>query len=219
MPTKRRYRRKRPYRRRAKGKKPLYKARAPLALRSWGTYRYFEQLASTATSGAMSTYVFSANGMYDPDITSTGHQPRGFDQLMALYDHYIVTKARISIHASNAGADAVLFGITPVDVATPRSVVNDYLEDRKSKFIVLSPVASGTCNKTITYSMDVGKFLGRNPFNEDDLKGTSSANPADGVYFHIWVTNLYGISNMSVGWTPIVDYTACLIEPVQPGQS
>lgn len=40
--------------------------------------------------------VFYANGLYDPDITGTGHQPQGYDQWGDLYRTATVLKSKIS---------------------------------------------------------------------------------------------------------------------------
>jgi len=45
---------------------------------------------------ALGTYTFSANGLYDVDISGTGHQPLGFDQLMAMYNRYTVIVSDIT---------------------------------------------------------------------------------------------------------------------------
>lgn len=212
------------YRRRFKKKKharrprrrAAYKAKAPLALRSWGSFRYSSQLTAQVTLGTLYTHVFSANGMYDPDITLTGHQPRGFDQMMTLYDHYVVTASTLKITAINQGTEGVIVGITPVDVTTARSSLLEYLEDRKSKWMTLGAASGGVSNKTLTYMINIGSFLGRKPFAEDDLKGSASANPLDGVFFHVWIANLYGVADTNVAFAPLLDYKACCIEPKQP---
>jgi len=77
---------------------------------SWGlglpqsmmvTHKYCHLYPASASAGSYGTYHFRCNGLYDPDYTSTGHQPYLFDQLSGLYDHYMVKSARIKITAAN----------------------------------------------------------------------------------------------------------------------
>lgn len=42
-------------------------------------------------------HVFRANQLYDPDFTGTGHQPRFFDQLAAIYRVYRVMGSKIRV--------------------------------------------------------------------------------------------------------------------------
>ena len=42
------------------------------------------------TSGLCGVRIFSLSSLFDPDVTGTGHQPVGYDQIMALYEEYIV---------------------------------------------------------------------------------------------------------------------------------
>lgn len=53
---------------------------------------YCDRLAipSTITTDISSCYQFRLNSIYDPDLTSTGHQPLGRDQLALLYNRYRV---------------------------------------------------------------------------------------------------------------------------------
>lgn len=94
--------------------------------------RYFERGFSIdpAIGGLASTHVFSANGLFDTDITGVGHQPSGFDQLMTFYDHYTVTHAKITVTAQNSDATlSQLFGIyvqdNTVTVTDPRVIIEN----------------------------------------------------------------------------------------------
>jgi hypothetical protein len=55
--------------------------------------RYASDVSLDPAAAAAASYVFCANGLYDPDTTGTGHQPYGFDQAMAIYSRYRVRKS------------------------------------------------------------------------------------------------------------------------------
>lgn len=95
--------------------KGLLKSSTPMARELFTTLRYVESvvLQSNVISGlSNSAYVFSLNGLFDPNITGTGHQPRGYDQITPFYKAYTVFGVSIRIRSAasnlNVNADAVL---------------------------------------------------------------------------------------------------------------
>ena len=62
------------------------------------TLRYAEFFTITCTSGALARYEFVANGLYDINFTGTGHQPYGFDQLIAMYSYACVHGCKADLH-------------------------------------------------------------------------------------------------------------------------
>ena len=58
--------------------------------------RYVQELEIvTPTSGLSNSVPFVANGAYDPYYPIGGHQPKGFDQWMAVYSHFNVLGSKI----------------------------------------------------------------------------------------------------------------------------
>ena len=78
------------------------------------TLRYQETLSLSSSSGALFGYVYNLNGLYDPNHTGTGHQPLYFDQLMTIYNHYIVIGAKITVKFTAYPASI------PVNVCLPQ---------------------------------------------------------------------------------------------------
>lgn len=58
------------------------------------TLYYTENLVINSFAGTYSLMEMSVNGLFDPNITHIGHQPRGFDQYMSFFDHYIVLESK-----------------------------------------------------------------------------------------------------------------------------
>ena len=95
--------------------KGLLKSSTPMARELFTTLRYVESivLGNEVVSGlSKAPYIFTLNGLYDPNITGTGHQPRGYDQITPFYKAYTVLGVSIRIRSSasnlNVNADAVL---------------------------------------------------------------------------------------------------------------
>lgn len=174
-----------------------------------------------AAGGIPGVYVFSANGMYDPNISGVGSQPRGFDQLMALYDHFVVTKAKIVATWGNNSVLPVLFGITLRDTSSPSVGTNDYMESDYTKYTVGTYVDAGGEAKMLSYTCNPNKFLGRRgSLSDPDLKGSTAANPVEQAYFHVWLGAIDQIGDLpSVPLNVRIEYECALIEPKMPGSS
>lgn len=195
--------------------------RTPVPTRMNVKLTYCQQNTLTPPgAGGCDINVFSANGLYDPDISGVGHQPRGFDQLMALYDHYVVYRAVCTVQyvptASTEGA--VNFIRLKDQTGEDQDIINN-IECSYSKYKVykqgcgIVPVISLTAN--------VGKFLGRsNILSDPQLKGDTSNNPDEQCYFHVGTC---GADNATAGVAhdilTTIQYYAYLIEPKNPSQS
>lgn len=58
---------------------------------------YEDDVVITASAVVPTSYAFKANGIYDPNVTGTGHQPYLRDQMALFYKHYFVNKAKIFV--------------------------------------------------------------------------------------------------------------------------
>jgi hypothetical protein len=70
--------------------------------------RYHDSVPINAANGTVAGHVFRANSPYDPDYTASGHQPRYFDQIMPLYDHYQVLGSKITVKFINNSNDHIV---------------------------------------------------------------------------------------------------------------
>lgn len=221
-PTKRRYKR--------AGGLVRYRRQPMLGKKVRTSLKYTEvvNLAHGAVNGLPGVYVFSANGMYDPNNSGLGHQPRGFDQLNAMYDHYTVLGATITVRFTNqstSGRDYCFIHTRDRD-----STVSDYrdiFEDRES-VISYKPVlrlstadeAGEAMSTSLTHSTNISKFLGRSSIMSDpQCKGSGGANPTEQVYFHVGIVNPLDASVGSVDAVVTIEYDAVFHEPKLPGLS
>lgn len=174
--------------------KPTAVARAQF-LKQKLTYSEAIQLDPGLAAGA--AYVFAANGLYDPNITGTGHQPAGFDQLMALYGEYVVTASWIKIVAVNTDPNGQqIVGVAFLDNATTSTDVRQYIEQGNSKWSVIDVYKSGS-PLTLTHQVNIRNVSTQDIFNEDNFAGTASRNPSDTHFWHIFVAPVDLTSNTS----------------------
>lgn len=182
--------------------------------------KYNETLQlNPGAAGAIATYVFSANGMYDPNVTSTGHQPRGFDQLMALYNQYTVIGSKINVTFIKGGSQATsdVVGVCLRKTSTVDTSLAGYLEDRNVRYSALS---SNSTYRVVKKAFSTKKFLGvSHPLSEDTVKADASNNPTLQGFFHLFAGPTYSVDSEAIDVNVCIEFTAILTEPIQPTQS
>ncbi len=181
--------------------------------------RYFFK-ADMDISTVLRQHNIRANGLFDPDQTGTGHQPRGFDQWSNFYDNYVVTSSRITIHGFSVdNSHPWLLAVRAVKgTGTADSDDADIVEMPGSSFSLKS--AYRDSHKRITSSVNVAKFYNRvNIADDTDLIGTFGTDPSEELYFTILAdgvgTNASGTIRV-VGW---IDYSVMLLNPKKVSSS
>jgi hypothetical protein len=182
------------------------------------TLRYSERVNIDAAAGLSQSYVFSANGIYDPNITGTGHQPLGFDQWMLFYNHYTVSDSRISVQFTNInGATSLEDKMVGVQLKASSTVdtndVNTIIEQGSTKMSLLHRTTDGGSAK-INYSFNARSFFGVPTITDDIYRGTTSANPAEQAYYHLLVESTDTSTNPNeIIALVVIEYRALLTEP------
>lgn len=215
MPYRKKYHKKRPRRRKKISKVMPFKGPLLKTLRS--TLTYSDVLTKTSSGAFTSSQITSLNGLYDPDITNIGHQPRGFDQLMSLYDHYVVIGVRVEITAQNlSSTEPAILIVNVRDNSTSTGNVLDQMENPVRYVRQLGINSSGTSQKRITFNINPNSFLGRSkPLADSQLKGDASNNPTEGAYMHIGHVATDLTTSTSIALSYNIIYTAVFIEPKQ----
>jgi len=209
-------------------KKKSYKRKSvvqkgPLALRMPVKMRYNDSFSLDPIASLASNHVFSCNGLFDPNITATGHQPRGFDEIIAMYDHYVCIASKITVTVANPHERACIVGIVVKDGVTTTADPEDLMENRYMKYITI-PGRNGEVGesvRTISMKVNPNKFLGRSkPMADPELKGSSTSNPAEGCFFHVFCYLIDpSVEQGALTAQVVLDYTSVFIEPKQPFKS
>ena len=186
--------------------------------------RYVQEITLTtpSTTGLSKSTPFVANGLYDPyyPASVTAHQPKGFDQWMAVYSHFNVVGAKASMRMVNSGNDSFCWGITRT--ATPGELdgksLEHILEARMTKGYAIAG-GYGRNNNTPTSTTRIAKYSqkkehGKNSTSMSQLIGTASNNPAEKTIFECWICPANaGSAAVSANFVVIIDYIALLTEP------
>lgn len=165
-------------------------------------------------AGTIGTYVLSANGLFDPDITGTGGQPMGFDQMMVFYNHYTVIRSRIKLMAKATSAVGPVVAITVSGTATPLTVVEQFMENGQAQMVWLTPVGVAGSVVSMGRTINASKFQGIDDLMDDpNMRGDVSSNPTEQLYFHIGVWNPVDSVVVSAAIQFAVEYDAFFHEP------
>lgn len=169
-------------------------------------------ITGTATANA---YVFSVNGIFDPDITGTGGQPMGFDQMMTFYNHYTVLRARIKLLINNTSATLTpSVGIMLSGTSTVTSSIEQAVENGDLAFSQLGFAGGQGSMSRITRSCDCAKFQGIDDIMDDpNMRGDGSSNPTEQMYFHITTWNPYTAAQITSNFQVVIEYDTMFHEP------
>jgi len=173
-----------------------------------GQLYYEYQQSVTAAAGAPNTRFFSANDVFDPDVSGAGHQPIGYDQMMLFYEHFAVFSSHITIRAVGlTSGDLACIGVylapDAVALTDPHQIIENGLIH--SRLVEAKEVPKAV---TLSLGCDVAKYFGkrrpRDIMDDEKLTGAVSTSPAEGVYFAVvgWC------ATAAVTWT--VKYDVCI---------
>lgn len=151
------------------------------------THKYCDIVTVTSTTGALGTYRFRCNGMFDPDYTSTGHQPMYFDQMSAIYDHFTVIGSKIKIK------------VTPQTTISAASYVGMFINDDTSSTNitgipalmeqptgVVKQIPVAVSNPVyMTKSWSAKKFFPGSTMANVNLSGTPTSDPSEQSIYEI----------------------------------
>lgn len=159
------------------------------------THKYRDIATATVSGGAMTNYLFSCNGMYDPNISGTGGQPQWFDQLTALYNHYCVIGSKILVRFLPMDQSGL---ITPTTVACGIFVNDDASLASSQTYLTLGQQSTGKVTylaplavkpTVISRKWSAKKTFGGSVLSNTELQGTNGSNPTDQSYYHLFFQN------------------------------
>jgi len=185
------------------------------------TFNYSDTIAVTTLAvGTYQGHNFNGNGLYDPDDTGTGHQPRGFDQIKTLYRTYKVKASSIRVRvvgiATGAGVFCGLLADPSSDSTPTTSTIYDAMEVYKNNGILTNTDGSHGVvelrDRRTTVSMQYNK-------DSDSSEALMTANPANTWLWRILVWNAHPTATFTgVIFVDLV-YDAEFSEPVEPASS
>lgn len=170
------------------------------------THKYHENI--TLTAGAtLGTYSFACNGMYDPNITGVGHQPYYYDQMSALYDHYHVIGAKITVKFIPTTASApMLCGVFINDDSTVTPTNIDTLCENSNARWRTTDLAGDIVTFNIKWSAK--KAFGGAVMANNSLQGEVGSNPTELQTFQVFLQHVDKVTNVSANLEVAIQYIA-----------
>lgn len=163
---------------------------------------------------------FRANGLHDPDFETGGHQPLGYDEWMAFYDHSTVIGSAVKVTFTQIGNPAsenpALVGISLNDDETLGTTSPiDLIERPYTNWATLGESYNSNSTKVLKLGYSARKFQGiSHPLSETALRGTVGSNPSEYAIFHVWASNMQNSADpLTISCLVELVYTAVLTEP------
>jgi hypothetical protein len=167
--------------------------------------RYADSYTHTHTSGALQTWLFRGNSVYDSDYTYTGHQPSGFDELAAFYQYYRVEASRIDVHTSSFTADIPqIVCVRPVREIESQSNWSAPVESTRSVYGTLATNAIPT-QELKNFASSKSLYSGQSSIDQD-FGALVTTNPAKVWYWEITTQTCNKASTASLILTVFIEY-------------
>lgn len=187
--------------------------------------RYCDWFQLSSSSGAMATYSFRANGIYDPNQSSTGHQPFLYDTLATLWDRYIVVGAKITIKAlgietGSTSTQVGALGIVLDDDNTISTTYTTVVEQSMGRHRILNSRAD-VKPSTVVSTFGAKKFFGFKDVkdNVEAYGANFGADPTRQAYFVCWLQSFNTSDSVAVNCVATIDYIVYCMEPKSLAQS
>lgn len=179
--------------------------------------RYCDYLTLSSTTGVRALNVFAANGIYDPDITGTGHQPMYHDTYAAIYDQYTVIGSKITVHFAPASSKPWIVGINGDDDSTSTTVVATLLEQNNAFSTMAAANGGPVACITNSYApiRDVGVDVKDDGFSQTD----QGSNPTELFCYAVWGAPADGSSTDTCFIKVEIEYTVKFAELKTPSQN
>lgn len=168
----------------------------PEQIRTTIRYVDYKTFGAPLASSTISKIFMKCNGIYDADSATGGHQPLGFDQWTAIYNHWVVVastvRARYLINSDSTLDAMFLCGIYEDDDATNTLGVYELQEGSGRKDSAV--VSTNSPHATLYKSWKSKRKFSSNPLADVYQRGTNAADPTESSQWCFWAYN-YGVNS------------------------
>ena len=180
--------------------------------------RYQMSSSATTTLGALFSYQFRGNSVFDPDLTGGGSQPTYFDNFANIYNSYVVLSSHIEVEFMNVTSTSpVLVGMYP---AYNTAVGTTALDCAAMRYAVSKSIlGAGNAVKVVLMdNMSTAQQFGirEEAVVDDDLySAVVTTNPAAAQtwYWTLFAQTEVGTTTLNVPFRVSLVYDVCFFDP------
>lgn len=163
----------------------------PLPTKTTVSLRYVEGIdLAPGAAGAPAKYVWRCNGPYDPNYTGVGHQPMFWDMYAGLYNHCVVSSAKMSVKVwgeNNATTYGSIVAVKLDDDGTSSQNVGSILEQRDPyvKWAMMKTNSGGSNNiANLSHSFNARTFFNcKDVGDKDSIGALTNTTPSEQAYW------------------------------------
>lgn len=202
---------------------PMYRglrSKGPVKGMTYATLTYNDSISLSPSGTSPASHYFRASSIYDPDFTSTGHQPAGYNELAALYNRYTVVRSGIRvdfISESPAAGGQLIVGVRMDSDTTIPTDPRQFMEARGTKYQLIADADAGPNVRKITCNYNAKRDFGLNPTLGASTAGNISSNfgdnPSHNKYYHVFAYVPAGFGGGTIRAVVTVYYTVLLTQP------
>ena len=180
--------------------------------------RYHEDFVlNPGVAGSPSSYVFRSNSCFDPNVTGTGTQPRGYDQIMTMYQFIAVREAQIEVWFQPRDGAPVILSINSNGATQFAPSRKDTMEMKTAVFKTTGGISS-TGPSYLTLRVKPWELAGTK-MSESDYKHASGANPVISQFFNVIGMPLETTDSGNIDCIARITFHCEVSEPLQPTAS
>lgn len=192
----------------------------PFPTRMLAKLKYAETIVLQSAIVPILPYFFSANSLYDPNRSGTGHQPYGRDTYATIYNHYTVLNSKITVTYSQANGvlNAYTWGVSIEDDVSTTPTYDNWMERPNAKSVLLT-MNAGAQQKPISKSWNRAERFPRDDTSLS-LSSAMGTSPAEEEFFMLVVqAQTSGTALGTIYMTVQIEYTAEFYELQDLGNS
>jgi len=139
---------------------------------------------------------------------------------MIFYNHYTVNRSRIRVQFAATNATAPNVALAVSGSATPLTTPSQIMEVGRISMTWATPAGVADSHGSLQASCNLGRFQGlKKVIDDPDMRGDASSNPAEQVYYIVYVWNPVDSTATTVAIQALIEYETYFHEPKSPTQS